>query len=177
MKPTSFSSIIFIIFWLSIIGCGQSNHYIEERLKEFIGTEIIIPGDLLLLNNTANPIRKDAKYKIISYVDSASCTSCYLDRFSQAWTDMIDNFKDMDFSLFIIFHSEDIEGIRTLFNSYKLNIPFFIDCYGDFKNSNNIPLEGLFHTFLLRDNTVTLVGTPFSNSKLLELYKQEMSKD
>ena len=89
----------------------------------------------------------------------------------------MNNFRGEDFSLFIIFHTQDIEGIRALFDSYKLDYPFFIDFYGDFKQNNTVvPSERKFHTFLLKNNSVILVGSPAGSSKMLELYKQEILK-
>ena len=172
-KIVLFTSIVVCIGALS---CNQSKRHIEGQLREFIGTEIIIPESLFLFNNENNPINRDAKYKIVSYIDSLSCTSCYLNNSTMVWADLLNSFKNQDFSLFMIFYTQDIEGIRRLFESYNLDVPFFIDFYGEFKDSNKIPIETMFHTFLLRDNTVILVGDPSNNPKLLRLYEQEIIK-
>ena len=168
---------IIIIGYCCVFGCKQPNHQIKEHLEGFIGTEITIPENLLLFNDTNHHIKKEAKYKVISYIDSLSCTSCHLNLSIKVWTTLLKNFGDKDFSLFVIVQTQDIEGFRMLLDSYKQDIPFFVDYYGDFKNSNNFPSEEIFHTFLLRDDTVILAGAPSDKSKLFELYKREISKN
>ena len=169
--------IIFLFYCFNLAGCRQPNRQIEERLKEFIGTEVIIPESLFLFNDRYNLINRGAKYKIISYIDSLDCTSCYLNQSAKMWSNLLNIFKNDSFSLFIILHTQDIEGIQSIFESSELDLPFFVDFYGEFKNSNQIPPETILHTFLLRNDTVILVGAPSDNSKLLELYKQEILKD
>ena len=130
-----------------------------------------------MFNDANHHIKKEAKYKIVSYIDSLSCTSCYFSHYYSSWANLSGNFKDKDFSFYLIFYTNDIDGIKRLFDLYKLDIPFFIDFYDDFKTNNNIPVESVLHTFLLKDNTVILAGDPFNNSKLFELYKQEIYKN
>jgi len=168
----------FLTICLVITSCKQSNNtLLKEQLDAFIGTDIVIPENLLSFNDKNHIIKKEAKYKVVSYVDSLSCISCYLDESAKGWANLLANFRDGDFSLFIIFQTQDIESIRTLFDSYKLDYPFFIDLYGDFKQRNAaVPSERKFHTFLLKNNSVILVGSPAGSSKMLELYKQEILK-
>jgi len=169
--------IIFItILSMSLCfqGCKQPNRQIKNSLKEFIGTEIVIPEGLVLFNDTNDLIRKEAKYKAIFYIDSLSCTSCHLNQSTTTWSNMLKTFKDVDFSLFVIFQSQDIEGIQSLFESYGLDIPFFMDFGGDIESRNKLPAEKILHTFLLEDGKVILAGSPYNNPKLFELYKRRI---
>jgi len=165
--------LCFFFIGLCAFGCKRSDQKIKELLEGFIDTQVTIPEDLLIFNNGNNPIKRDAKYKVISYVDSLDCTLCYLNQYHVAWTNLLAKFKDADFSLLIIFHSQDIDGIRDLFEIYKSDVPFLLDFYGDFKTK--LPPEKILHTFLLEDSTVVLAGNPFNNSKLLPLYEQKIS--
>jgi hypothetical protein len=170
-----------VFYLLGIIflnhNCKQSNSLLKEYLKAFIGTDVIIPESLLKFNDINHHIREGVKYKLVFYVDSSSCNQCYLNMAIVTWSNLMNKFENKDFNLYIIFHSQDIEELQTLFKSYNLDIPFFIDLYGDFMNENKLPPTNILHTFLLEDNIVILAGDPSNNSKLLRLYEQEIIKE
>ena len=169
---------LFLIVCASVISCKQSNNNsLQRHLREFVGTEITIPESLLLFNDTNHYIREDVKYKLVFYVDSLSCTQCFLNAGVVTWANLMNKFESRDFNLVIVFHSQDIEVLQELFKTYNLDIPFFIDFYGDFEESNNLPSERMLHTFLLKDNTVVLAGDPSNNPKLLQLYEKEIAKN
>jgi len=169
---------LFLIICMSVVGCKhKNNNSLQEHLKEFVGTGITMPESLLLFNDINHHIREDAKYKLVSYVDSLSCTQCFLNAAVVTWSNLMNKFEDSDFNLVIVFHSQDIEGLREQFKTYNLDIPFFIDFYGDFEESNKLPSERVLHTFLLEDNTVVLAGDPSNNSKLMQLYEKEIAKN
>ena len=74
--------------------CKQYDKQIQELLEKFIGTQVTIPEDLLLFNNTSRSIKKDAKYKIVFYINSLDCTLCYLNQHHSTWVNLSNIFKD-----------------------------------------------------------------------------------
>jgi len=172
------SSFFFIAVLIGTGACKHTNNNsLQEHLKEFVGTEITMPEGLLLFNDINHHIRGEAKYKLVFYVDSLSCTQCYFNMAIPAWAKLMNKFENSDFNLMIVFHSQDIESLREQFKTYNLDIPFFVDLYGEFEESNKLPDERILHTFLLEGNSVVLAGDPSNNPKLLQLYEQKIFTD
>jgi len=175
-RPHCLQIVSCVILFCVLLCCKQTNTSLKTRLKAFIGTEIVIPRSLPLFNDVNHHINRDAKYKIICYIDSVSCAECRLNKSVLTWVSLMNSFEKEDFSLFIIVDSQDFNQIRALFERYGLDIPFFIDFNSEFRGANNIPTEELFHTFLLRDNIVVLAGDPSNNPNLQSLYDKEIKR-
>lgn len=116
-----------------------------------------------------------AKLKLVHYIDSADCSSCYLTKIMneeylfQKEKESNNNF----YNIFIV----DPRGNKSSLYSLKMQhdnneIPstIFIDSDHVFIDANSrIPKESMYHIFLLDEkNNVIFVGNPLANEEMKE---------
>lgn len=113
---------------------------------------------------------KHAKYKLIHYVDSTTCSSCYLQKMALQ-EELFSMEKETDNGFYNIFvvdpakNNSNIQRLKLEYDNKKLPSTIFLDSGGVFSKENpNIPKEFLYHTFLLdKKNNVVFIGNPIAN--------------
>ncbi len=168
--------IFFYIVSISLF-CTCSSHKKELRgiVEHMQSQTITIPYEQMTYWTTDSILDispwKDAKLRLIHYVDSKTCSSCYLQKIAKY--DFLFNMEKLSnnefFNVFII--NPDNKTKRILESEYynKL-IPstIFIDTANVFRQKNPIiPSETMYHTFLLDEKgKIILVGNPMVNNKI-----------
>lgn len=112
-----------------------------------------------------------AKMKLVHYIDSATCSTCYLQKAAtNEFLHSMENMSDNEFcNVFII--NPDKKARKRLeadFKDKQIPSTIFVDSANVFLEVNpNIPTESMYHTFLLDEgNKVILVGNPMLNKQI-----------
>lgn len=114
--------------------------------------------------------------KLIVYVDSLSCSTCFLNNM-MTYYGINDSLVKHGGHLIIILHPKraKVDEIRekVIMDKY----PFYctVDSENEFLTTNNIPENRLLHAFMLDNkNKIILVGDPSRNSKIKELFIEQL---
>ena len=159
-----------------LASCAESD---KERLSKLVNEwerkEILFPTHSTFTvqgKDTVDFEFKDADYKVVTYVDSAGCTSCKLQlpRWKELVTE-VDSLTDGRVPFLFYFHPKDIKELRYLTRREGFTYPVCFDEKDDFNRLNRFPSEMMFQTFLLdKENKVVALGNPVLSPKVKELY-------
>jgi hypothetical protein len=144
-----------------------------------MGKEILFEG-LLSFNlqegMTLSSLRGNADHCIVVYVDSSSCEDCSITNALNLWGYELElRQKQKDNVLFIyIFNTQDIGVLQKRLHDLGFFHHYFVDFENVFLSNNQIPRDLRFHTFLLKDNKVRIIGNPSSNQKVRKLYDKAL---
>ena len=186
------SNIIFtIIFSFILTACDSNNQKIKETLERFQSTPIDIPYDKFSCW-TSDSIRKispwkHATLKLVHYVDSSQCTSCYLSKM-MVIGDFLNLEKESNEKFYNIFIVDP--GVKKMnrlilkkeYDNKEIPTTLFIDTMQIFiKKNPAIPKEIAYHTFLVDEkNNVIFVGSPYINDvvreKTINIIKEKLKK-
>ena len=156
-----------------LIGCTSNSR--RSYIKNVIGSELIIPSDLLIIGESScsylNYVRKPLK--IIVYSDSTNCLAC--DIKLPTWKIKYKELSLINKNIGIVFiiNTNNTDDIELIANVTKIPGFRLYDPQGMFKEMNHLHDHRDLHVFLLdQDNKVLLIGNPLDNYKLYDLYKQ-----
>ncbi len=170
-----------IVYWyllsvmLLLVSCTHQKDTIKSDIEKLQSRKICIPLDSMLCYNssvgTASGL-DSCKYKLIIYTDNISCSSCSLYNIFD-WDSFIEPLRStVDFIFILSPNDNDMEKVKQILMSEKINHTIYIDtCAVFIRNNPQIPDKSFMHTFLLNDkDSVVLVGNPQSNSRIKELF-------
>lgn len=148
-------------------------------LSQLVGKEIIIPENLTfsIMDKEVDIDFEDADFTIITYIDSAGCTSCKMKL--PIWDNIINEFKaddsvTVDFAMII--GSPKTKKIDFVLRRDDFGHPVCMDSLGAFIASNSLPEDEAYHTLLLdSDRKIVAVGNPAINPKIREVYRQAIT--
>lgn len=178
MRKLVYYMFLLIVNTSLYCACSSQKKELKGIVKHMQSQTISIPYNRMNLWTpdsilAISPWEK-AKLKFVHYVDSATCSSCYLHKVTNY--ELLFNMEKVSnnefFNLFII--NPDNNTKRILESEYydKL-IPstIFVDSANIFRKINpTIPSEMMYHTFLLDENDkVILVGNPMVNPKIEQM--------
>ena len=125
---------------------------------------------------------KKAKMKLVHYIDSATCSSCYLQK--AATNEFLNSMERLSkkefYNVFIINPDKKTRTrIEDDFKEKQIPSTVFLDSANIFMELNpNIPSESMFHTFLLDENNkVILVGNPMVNQQVEDMMLAVIEKE
>ena len=117
--------------------------------------------------------------KLVLYVDSASCSGCFLNRLV-GYHDINASLAAHDGELLVVLHpqKERQEEIKRRMRYERYPFWCIVDVSGEFRENNpGIPENPLLHTFSLNEQgDVILVGDPTRNDRIKELFHREVLK-
>lgn len=162
----------------------------EENIKKMQSKSITIPINHFdyWTNDSLFPqkVYTNAELKLVVYIDSTECSMCYISK-QFLWKDVIKLEGDYNnkFSIYFIVEpsQEHKKELYKKINKEDLIHPIYIDTLGSFAKTNtNIPIEAMYHTFLLDcKNNVLFVGNPIGNSiikeKMFGVIKEQISNE
>ena len=161
---------------LCLASCAESD---KERLSRLVSEwerkEILFPTHSTFTiqgKDTVDFNFKDANYKVVTYVDSAGCTSCKLQlhRWKELVTE-VDSLTDGRVPFLFYFHPKDRKELRYLTRRDDFTYPVCFDEQDELNRLNQFPSDMTFQTFLLdKENKVVAMGSPVLNPKVKELY-------
>ena len=163
-------SIILVLFFSTLASCKHDRGYVRE-LKSFIGTELVIDKTCLIPINTDYSVL-NSEYKFILYMDSIIvCSSCWPQTIREVERHL-GQLKGRVTPI-IIFNSNDIRTIKLHLDINDVKVPSFLDVDESIKKNNKyFPKMEYLKSCLLKGDTVVVVGNPFNNSNLMEVYKR-----
>lgn len=151
----------------------------EKIVAEWIGKEVILPGDIpcsYLGRDTICP-DNNAPYKVLLYTDSTGCTSCKLQLYK--WNAMIEEAETEmpgKVSFYFYFQPKDEKELKFLLKRDDFRRAVYIDRESKLNGANKLPGDMSYQCFLLdKDNKVLLIGNPTLNPKIWDLYKQTIN--
>ncbi len=168
--------LIAVMIAATVASCGSKNRKerIVSMLDEWIGKELIIPDGLTFTvqSDTIDYNIADCDYKIVTFIDSASCTKCSLRALE--WSQQMDVYNNLcnkDVNLVMILSPKDINEAEYVFKRDCFTYPYVIDKERKFFNSNTLPKNKAYHTFLIDgDNRVLAIGDPVYNPNIRRLF-------
>ena len=173
--------ILLLLAALSLASCKESEKDTALRLvKEWDGKEIKFPAHSIFTiqgKDTVDFDFKDADYKVVTYVDSAGCTSCKLQLARwKAFIQKVDSIKYGSVPFVFVFYPKNVKELRYILRSYAFDFPVCFDEKDEFNALNQFPDEMMFQTFLLdKDNRVLALGNPVLNPQIEKLYLKELT--
>lgn len=169
----SFHVILSFVVCLFLAACDSSKDKIKRNIEEMSSTPISVPLDeMKCLTHDSIQDRapwKYAKLKLVHYIDSVTCTSCYLTKIMSV-KNLFQKEKESNYKFYNIFIVDPRSNKRSLLklkDQYDNNVipsTIFIDTAHVFIDANSkIPKETMYHTFLLdENNNVIFVGDPLA---------------
>jgi len=140
-----------------------------------IGSAIVFPR-LLPFNMpegmSVQSLLESSGHKIVAYVDSSGCEDCNIyNAIGIRGYELALKHKQRDDIPFIyIFNTQDIGALQDRLRQQGFYRYYFVDIENTFLEKNRIPANQLFHTFLLKDGRVQVIGNPSTNQKIRDLY-------
>jgi len=172
---------VIVLLAYFLVSCQES---IKERstrlIKEWEGKVIRFPVRSVFTvigRDTVDFDFMDAKYKVVTYIDSTGCVSCklQLNRWKQLIA-KIDSVTHGNVPFLFYFHPKDIKELRYLTRRDNFIYPVCFDEKDEFNALNQFPDEMMFQTFLLdKDNRVLALGNPVLNPQIEKLYLKELT--
>ena len=161
-----------------ICACNSQKKELQEKVEKLQSMEINIPYEQMVCWTSDSIMEKSpwnkAKLKLIHYVDSNMCSTCYLaNNVKNSFVLRMESLSNNDFyNIFIV--SPNNKRRKTLemdFQDKLIPQTIFVDTSNVFIAANpNIPSESIYHTFLLDENNkVILVGNPVLNKEVGEM--------
>ena len=179
-------SRIFLFFAYCVVIFACNSHEKEfQNIEAMQSEKTTIPYELMdcWANDSVTEVSpwKNAKYKLIHYIDSASCSSCYLQKVKiNDFLFHMEELSNNEFYNVIILTpgSNAKKDLEHLFSEKLIPQTIFIDSANTFLQRNpHIPSETMYHTFLLDENDkAILVGNPITNKKIKELLMSRFEK-
>ena len=167
-------------------GCNDKESRIKRDVAKMMSQQIRIPiNDMQCRFNAKDTIFYDdltADYKLVVFVDSSECSSCFIDGLYQ-WNDLITEIKTLNDDVRFIFviapKKEQIEDIYLSVDYCGLKQHIYIDtAYAFIRENKYLPKKKELQVFLLnKKNEVILVGNPYKNDKILFLLKKLISNN
>ena len=168
----------FTIGCCIITACNSHKEDVQKALEKMQSSTICIPYERMECW-TSDSILEDrpwnkAKLKLVHYVDSATCSTCYLQKIAiYGFLFSMEAQSNNDFyNVFII--NPNIIAKKKLISDFSGKLipqTIFVDSTNVFMESNpNLPSESMYHTFMLDENNkVILVGNPMLNKQIEDM--------
>lgn len=179
--------ILLLSFLCFFSGCDdpskkenkENKERAEKLVSEWHGRSISFVRDLpcrIMGNDTIAEDFFDKPCKILVYVDSAGCTSCRLQL--SEWKRLLEEMSPVQdkVGVLFVFQTPNREKLDELFVRFGVRYPYFQDKDEKFKKVNQFPEDMSAQVFLLdKDNRVVLVGRPIGNTKMWQLYRDQIT--
>ncbi len=178
---------ITAIIILCMIALGI--YYFSNTSKRTLEKQILAMEGMTVNLNFENAIavydgidstyRSSNRKKLILYVDSTSCSGCFLGHLKD-YNQISDSLSAHNGELVAVLHPQRVrlEELKERMGQERFPFWCILDVNGEFISHNpNIPDNKLLHTFMLdENNNVILIGDPTINSRIEELFYSELLK-
>lgn len=122
---------------------------------------------------------KDSTYKLIIFIDSLSCSPCFVSHMLDYMGTVVD-FDSVGIKTFFIFEpkEEQKESLVSSLKELAHPIRTIVVPKGKFSSANpHLSSSSVLHSFLLNgNNEVMVVGNPAKNAKIKELMLNSMER-
>lgn len=169
--------IILAIAGFILWSCSTDKSDYTTLVAEWQGREIKLPVVMtdVLTGDTIN--LSEADFSILSYVDSAGCTSCKMKLpIWNEFANLLDSISDATVQFIFVVNSNDDKEISYLLKRDSYNYPVFIDSLDEVNSTNAFPSDHTVQTFLLdHSNKVIAIGNPIINKSIMDFYSSIIS--
>ncbi|MCQ2058509.1 MAG: hypothetical protein MJY71_01600 [Bacteroidaceae bacterium] len=168
----------YLLFML-LFSCQSETWQVQKTVRKLIGKEIMwsnvqqyVYADTVLEANSANMQSVLKPIKVITYIDSVVCSSCFANylRGTVAFTDIVNS----DSVQYIcVMNSRQITAFQEAIQDVDCPRSLVVfDVSGNYLMKNGLEnYTDMFRTFLLdKYNHVVLVGDPLRNNDIQDLY-------
>lgn len=168
---------IGIIVWLTT----HSEDTLKQQILEMQGQHINLnfKHARCIINGTDSLLVNNSKPKLIVFVDSTSCSSCFLGQLPK-YEGINDTLNHHNGEMIVVLHPQKarIPEIESRLNYEKYPFWCILDKKGEFPLLNpDIPNNSLLHTFTINAHgNIILVGDPTRNTKIKDLLFEEVIK-
>lgn len=169
---------IGVIVWLST----RFDDTLKQQILEMQGQHINLnfKHARCIFNGTDSLFVNNSKPKLIVYVDSTSCSSCFMGQLINYY-EVNDSLNSHKGELIIVLHPQEskIPQLETRLSHERFPFWCIMDVEGEFiKLNHTIPNNPLLHTFTVDENNdVVLIGDPTKNEKIQDLFFQQIQKE
>lgn len=156
-------------------GCKHKSR-VETEITKLSGQTIIFPKGYQIISEQdsleINSIIKNSP-KVITYFPEIPCTDCILKMLYDWQTEI----KTLDVPFILVIDSCNKNEIQKGIDKFKIDIPIIMYPINVFDKANNLNVLARNRTFLLdKNNIVLVVGEPFGNHKMKDLYSKTLKK-
>ena len=147
-----------------VIGQVVGREVVFQRLLSFNIPDRMSLGSLL----------ESSEYSVVIYVDSSSCEDCGITFAlnTRGFELELKQKQREDIPFIYIFNTQDVWTLQSRLREMGFHHYYFVDFENTFLEKNEIPANKLFHTFLLKNNKIHLIGNPSTNQKVRKLYNK-----
>lgn len=184
MKNNNLYLLFFLLLSLIMIACkGDKSENREKipQINDFLKFPRNMPVYILSKGHKGiEDIDISDKYKIVLYVDSFECTTCYLKLY--LWNELIkqanNDLKDKIDFYFFIQPSKSSQVLYYLIKRDNFNYPIYLDNKNEFAKINDFPKELRTICFLLdNENKIKGLGDPTVDLIIWDKYKQVVNNN
>lgn len=122
----------------------------------------------------------DSTSRLIVYVDSLSCSPCFISHMLEYMGAVVD-LESVGVNTLFIFEPvrEQEESIKSSLRQLAYPVRTVVVSNGAFSSDNpHLPSSSVFHSFLVNENNeVTIVGDPARNPKIKELMLDKLKNE
>lgn len=134
---------------------------------------------LCIFNGKDSTFASAPTKKLIIFVDSTSCSSCFIGRLTD-YFEFNDSLAKIQAPMLVILHPIQARLHDIISQLYRERFPFWciVDSLGTFIDRNpDISNNRLLHTFTVNDDDdILLVGDPTQNQKIQNLFFQVITQ-
>ena len=167
---------LFIFINLLFIGCQDKNK--EETInsvKEWMGKEILFPQNSIFTirgKDTIDFNLNKSEYKIVSYIDTAGCTSCRLKLAEwQRFMNEVDSITSSHTPFVFYLYPKNTKDLLIEFRREAFDYPVCLDETDEFNRLNQLAKSNTLRTFLLnKENKIVAIGNPIENPNIKKFY-------
>jgi len=116
-------------------------------------------------------------HKIVIYVDSSGCEDCNISNMLsvRGYQLELKHKQREDIPFIYIFNTQEVWALQERLRESGFSQYYFVDFENTFLSNNQIPPDRRFHTFLLKNNKIQVVGNPSTNEKIRNLYNHVLN--
>lgn len=143
-----------------------------DQVNSLIGKQLTFPEEILFFNDAGHQgktVFQDTGYKILIYLNPYACSACKVKEM-RLWEEPWQKFIDRGIPTVILVDTDDISEYKKEVDLQKVKPMFAYDIEGIFKELNRLPGNPELHSYLLKGDSIVLVGNPYMNPRLFELF-------
>lgn len=163
---------IVLSLLLSLSSCKSRQQALMGQVNSLIGKQLTFPEEMLFFNDAGHQgktVFQDAGYKILIYLNPYACSACKVKEM-RLWEEPWQRFIDRGIPTIILVDTDDIAEYKKEVDLQKVKPMFAYDIEGKFKDLNRLPENPNLHSYLLKGDSIVLVGNPYMNPRLFELF-------
>lgn len=174
--------ILFGVIVVTVCSCSQKNIKTKRTLAEMEKEKVILPlSQMSCLHSAVDTLARQisGNFSLVHYVDSSQCSPCALNKM-YFWNELIDEYSRKGVRFIFIFEpkKEQLEDVHFSIESSGLRNQVYVDSAFAFRKQNPFILKTKvhYHTFLVDNDIIVVVGNPMQNEKVKFLMDKYLEK-